>query len=387
MLYPIPSSMYHLRMILCFENSSVRTDAMDNMMEKRERIIMMIKSIRSHSIYDLEKCVREYMDVWMVLVTVLENQRTLIQSPLVFSTGWSVPSNAVTEMYVSDVWRFETIMIGILYSSILFNIGVMENIEKKSHERFLDAYSVLSGVCLSNIIAWTLRDEMKLPFECTERGCNILMAMNLVEIQRFYTCSNQNSEMLFSMNYWNYKKLEEISCYLSCRQRDRTIKGHFWMNHARDYKNEASIGMYHSYINFLSRDKTMSIEDQKKTQFLCECTLKIIDEILSRHTKMIYQITKKKNCVSDSIHKRFGEIKEEISNIELGCRNYLNSLMVNMVREEKNSERDPRTYIPREWLKVFFYGITIKQDCEKYCGYHGLDSKHSRELQGVIFYF
>lgn len=394
--YPVPSSIYHLKSILCYERSNIRPDAMDNIIAKRERIMFMLNNSRHHNVTELEKYTKEYLDVWIVLVTVLENQRTNIMSPFTFSSGWIVPSNNSKEPYIMEVWRFETIMIGILYASILFNIGMIERksgghrASSASVMRFIDAYSVLNGICIANIIAWKLRNEMKLPFECTENGCKFLMGMCLVEIQRHHIMDSKlsiNWETRFKMSYWNYKKLEEISNYLSCRIKDRTIKNHFWIKYSKEYKRESMVEMYYYYIKHLETSNDIAlVEKQQKIQFLCECLIKIIDGMLLRRSRVVEYIIGGKHENHETTRSRLNIIREEICDTESRYRDILNSNMINMIREEKNSDRDPRSYIQKNWINVFFYGTKVEGHYEKYNSYCGLDHRHAQELRGVIFY-
>lgn len=394
--YPVPSSISHLNLVLCYERSKIRTDAVENINTKRDRIMFMLNDIRHHDIQELEKCTKEYLHVWLVLVTVLENQRTKILSPFTFSSGWMVPSNNSRGSHVMDVWRFETIMSGVLYASILFNMGVMEKNSaaecdgSTAAKRFIDAYSILNNICLTNIIAWKLRDELRLPFECTEKGCRSIMGMCLVEIQRSYIAdprANIEWEDRFRMSYWNYKKMDEISDYLSCRIKDKTISDHFWLKHGREYKRESIVEMYYCYIMHLDETgEKQNSERQKKIQFLCECLLKIIDDILLKRKRILDYIVRRKDVSSDTNRNRLVNMRQVVSSIEIKNKEMLNSNMLNTIGEEKYSEKDPREYIEKDWLSVMFYGIRDEKHAEKYNSYCGLDQTHAQELRNVIFY-
>ena len=204
----------------------------------------------------LLKDVEFYFERWYVFTTVVENDRTRhrFQGMPLFS--WYVPSSE--RVYRHSCLRFETIMSGVLYASILFNLGVRGESENVPSVRyFFQAYVVLRHVCHAQICAWQERDEYDLPLESTEPGCVLLEMICLFKIQHnalqeaFERTSKQGSGAANNLFYQTYARMSlwmltecaEVEQRLCARKKDGSLFLFPWMEIIGSYHMEA-LGLY-----------------------------------------------------------------------------------------------------------------------------------------------
>lgn len=125
--------------------------------------------------------IKRYFDCLYILCKVMENNRNR------YHTNGTIPiykwKASKGDMVENTCWRFELIMTAHLYAMWLFNYGVVCEDVKKSHKLIMDAYCMLRHVCKEEVSNWYLRDELYLPFECTESGINIYISLCMIKLQ------------------------------------------------------------------------------------------------------------------------------------------------------------------------------------------------------------
>lgn len=122
-----------------------------------------------------------YFDSLYVFTKIMDTQRKR------FHTSDHIPVfkwRMCTGGEVENVcWRFEIIMTAYLYAMWFFNYGVTTRDLKKSHSAIMKAYCILRYVCKEEILTWFMRDELYLPFECTETGLDIFISICMIKLQ------------------------------------------------------------------------------------------------------------------------------------------------------------------------------------------------------------
>ena len=331
----------------------------------------------------LQEKTRLYFEKWMVFTTIAENNRTEIKATSTFFCEWKFASNG-NKMFQQNAWRFESIVSALLYASVLFNRSVMEkeNQEMSGPRPWLDSmiecYSLLRNVCLTNILAWKLRRECILPFECTENGCKTLMGMCLVEIQHhtihYSIQSKKDYKNIFKMNHWIYQKTQAIESYISCRIADGSIVDHSWKCASTDYNTEAAINMFFYYACHLD-DTAQEYPDAcaqiKIVQFILSCALKMHDLFMEKQKNWFG--SKPKIPRDAALESRLENIRKNAQIIEDRCKKLLDAnghLFLSQEYSSSVDQLDPRKYLAVEWMESSFYidpkTCIFEDDYDKY---------------------
>jgi len=391
--YPVPVSFSDLFVVLCHNSSLVKTEGVATIKEKRTILAnYLCNNQRQNS--TLLTLSKEYLDTWLVFVSVLEHNRTLYQSTRPFYCGWAVPSNK-NQYVTGTVWRFETIMAGLLHATVKFNIAMEGKKLKKNHDQIIlhlkEAYSTLRNVCLINILQWELRKETSLPFESTMTGCISLMEMCLLEIQEEYIRFEKqglSTTQQFGQFLWISKVTDGILEELLCRKNDGTISDHPWIPIVQEYRLESIVGMYSIYVfaNNVSQTTLSGLDITNKVRFVCECTLEIIKKYKTKNNQGALKRLRTKEVPSECM-ARINKLQVELekicdTNTEILDSNYQKTWTL---KTNAYLNLDPRNFIPIEWKKPYFRdtdrGMSFFHD-----RYYGLTKAQKNELVALLFY-
>ena len=327
--------------IFAFNGSGKNPVVFSDLDACRERIHAAIQGRDNLAL--LLKDVMFYFERWFVFTTVVENDRTRHQFQGVPVFSWWSPTSEI--VYRSSCLRFETIMSAVLYASILFNLGVQEELGKTpSVHYFLQAYVLLRHVCHVEIRAWKERDEYNLPLESTERGCVLLEMICLFKIQHnalreaFDRTQKQGSgagssnafyESYARMSLWMLTECAEVEQRLLARKKDGSLQAFPWLEIIGSYHMEA-LGLY-----FLWNAKYATItygNEQKRAENLCMLSFaqQSVDQFLRGESRFRrWRKKKKREAYAHEIasirtrlevlkHSIEGEMKAQKDSIALG---------------------------------------------------------------------
>lgn len=397
--YPRPTSIQNLVGIFCHERSAVNPEGMTYVMNLRRAIFDKLEDQNTpKTVDDMLKYVEEYFNTWMIFSTTIENERKNFMTLGIFFSEWKLPSNA-NRSFIQKCFRFETIMAGLLYASFLFNKSVREkelNYEKKGDwtKTILRSYSVLKNVCLDNIINWNIRREEELPFECTLNGCKALIGMCMIELQHcsihYADVKLSNKKQVFRLNFWLYKKIDEIRNEIMCRIKDKTIVNHSWAITSTCYRYEAVAHMYYNYACFLSEDDENSTEENEDTE-----RIKRAHYLLEMSMKMLEFCEKdanswglfKNTTQSVTFTMRIEEFKKDIIKRTKDLKSTLDSRYINTMFEDTKKVQDARKFFSKDWLEPIFYK-QIRTMMEENFDYIVIDTEQNMRLKmNALFYY
>lgn len=387
--------MTNLETILCHSETSLRKEGANKINQLRNNILDMLESpnFQNKTVDETLQCVGNYFNYWLIFVTTIENRKTQFMTKGIFQSVWKSTIHSKKE-YSQSCWRFETVMIGLLYASILFNKAVREKEvqgEKKKDwmDPLLKSYSILRNICLCNITSWTLRKETELPFECTLEGCKCLIGMCLVELQHYaihYVENELNFCTKFKLNYWIYKKIDEIKSQLKCRIKDQTIQGHSWSEISDMYKLEAVAHMYFLYAQHIKDVEQEIVSDLIiQSHYITEVSLEIIKtckkKLLSKTTTFPFINSANSGDINndDIFFQRITSFESQVSNFLSDLTSSIDSQCLSTVKERSKVLPDVRNLITKDWFEVLYYK-KIRKVQEPHYDYYVPENQQSQRL-------
>lgn len=183
---------------IIYPNEKLNSKFLKKLTDTQELIVEHIETNRNHKKFK-DLC-ETYFEMIYILSKGLENNRALFGLREIPEFRWVCPDGFV---YSSTCWRFEIIMSGYLYASILYNEDNKESLTR--------CLSILRTVCLEQILAWPLRDETKLPFEATEDGMRCIISLCMLKLQNLLIFDSYDTASCIAYYRWVY---EESSCLL-----------------------------------------------------------------------------------------------------------------------------------------------------------------------------